>query len=251
MVCRWSVALAGKFGIVRFIFLGHIVDDREQHPGDGDNGFLVATTLFECMDKTDDPQKRNPEMITILRAEYEEKNARLASQNERISHLENQIDLLLEALRLARHKRFGASSEQSDDSVMEQLSFLFDEAEVYQAAEEEQATVVAEHKRHKKHEYALNHIPDDIPTERVEHRPEDAQLICPRCGEIMTEIGKEVVRTLKIVSAQTIVKEDIYYTYACRNCEKNDIETPVVQAPRERSIIPGGFVTPRRPLLIS
>ena len=134
---------------------------------------------------------------------------------------------------------------------MEQLSFLFDEAEVYQAAEEEQATVVAEHKRHKKREYALNHIPDDIPTERVEHRPEGAQLICPRCGEIMTEIGKEVVRTLKIVSAQTIVKEDIYYTYACRNCEKNDIETPVVQAPRERSIIPGGFATPQRPLLIS
>lgn len=184
------------------------------------------------MDKTDNPQKRNPEIITISRAEYEEKNARLASQNERISHLENQIDLLLEALRLARHKRFGASSEQSDDSVMEQLSFLFDEAEVYQAAEEEQATVVAEHKRHKKREYALNHIPDDIPTERVEHRPEGAQLICPRCGEIMTEIGKEVVRTLKIVPAQTIVKEDIYYTYACRNCEKNDIETPVVQAPR-------------------
>ena len=115
---------------------------------------------------------------------------------------------------------------------MEQLSFLFDEAEVYQAAEEEQATVVAEHKRHKKREYALNHIPDDIPTERVEHRPEGAQLICPRCGEIMTEIGKEVVRTLKIVPAQTIVKEDIYCTYVCRNCEKNDIETPVVQAPR-------------------
>lgn len=44
-------------------------------------------------------------------------------------------------------ERFGASSEQSDGSVMEQLSFLFDEAEVYQAAEEKQATVVAEHKR--------------------------------------------------------------------------------------------------------
>lgn len=79
---------------------------------------------------------------------------------------------------------------------------------------------------------------------RLYKRLEGAQLICPRCGEIMTEIGKEVVRTLKIVPAQTIVKEDIYYTYACRNCEKNDIETPVVQTPREKSIILGGFVTP-------
>ena len=79
---------------------------------------------------------------------------------------------------------------------------------------------------------------------RLYKRLEGAQLICPRCGETMSEIGKEVVRTLKIVPAQTIVKEDIYYTYACRNCEKNDIETPVVQAPREKNIIPGGFATP-------
>lgn len=46
-VCRRSVALAVKFGIVRFIFLEHIVDDREQHSGNGNNGFLVSSALFE------------------------------------------------------------------------------------------------------------------------------------------------------------------------------------------------------------
>ena len=65
----------------------------------------------------------------------------------------------MEALRLARHKRFGASSEKSEDTLTEQLSFLFNEAEVFSAAEkdaEENVTAVAAHKRHKKHEYTLD-----------------------------------------------------------------------------------------------
>lgn len=83
------------------------------------------------MNKTDNSQLSNTEMVTISRAEYEEKNARLAAQNERISRLENQVEVLMEALRLARHKQFGASSEKSEEPLMEQLSFLFNEAEVF------------------------------------------------------------------------------------------------------------------------
>ena len=48
----------------------------------------------------------------------------------KISELESRVDLLMEALRLTRHKQFGASSEKSEDPLMEQLSFLFNEAEV-------------------------------------------------------------------------------------------------------------------------
>ena len=130
---------------------------------------------------------------------------------------------------------------------MEQLSFLFNEAEVFSAAEMKEAesvTVVAAHKRHKKHEYALDNIPEGVATKQVEHRLEGKDLECPQCGDTMSEIGKEVVRTLEIIPAQTIVREDIYYTYACQTCNKEDIETPVVKAPREKNIVPGSFATP-------
>ena len=199
------------------------------------------------MKKTDNLQTSNAEMVTISRAEYEEKNARLASQDERISRLENQVEVLTEALRLARHKQFGASSEKSEDTLTEQLSFLFNEAEVFSAAEKEESdsvTVVAAHKRHKKHEYTLDSIPEGMPTKQVEHRLEGEDLVCPQCGDTMTEIGKEVVRTLEIIPAQMVVKEDIYYTYACQNCNDKNIETLVVKAPREKNIIPGSFATP-------
>jgi len=195
------------------------------------------------MKKTEISETSNGEMVTISRAEYEEFQA----QRKKISELESRVDVLMEAPRLTRHKQFGVSSEKSEDTLMEQLSFLFNEAEVFSAAEKEDTenvTVVAAHKRHKKHEYTLDNIPEGIETKQVEHRLEGEDLICPQCGDTMTEIGKEVVRTLEIIPAQMVVREDVYYTYACQNCNKEDIETPVVKAPREKNIIPGSFATP-------
>ncbi len=60
----------------------------------------------------------------------------------------------------------------------------------------------------------------------------------------MTEIGTEVVRTLEIIPAKTVVKEHIYHTYACRKCSKEGNETPVVKVPREKNIIPGSHLVP-------
>ena len=205
------------------------------------------------MNKTDMHQTSNAEMVTISRAEYEEflgQKQQLLTQNERLAKMEQQIEVLMEALRLARHKQFGASSEKSEDTLTEQLSFLFNEAEVFSAAEKEEAenvTVVAAHKRHKKQEYTLDNIPEGIPVEQTEHRLEGENLVCPHCGDTMTEIGKEVVRTLEIIPAQAVVHEDIYYTYACKNCSENSdegCETPIVKAPRKKNIIPGSFATP-------
>ena len=70
------------------------------------------------MKKTEISQTSNAEMVTISRAEYE----KLQAQSKRVSELESRVDVLMEALRLARHKQFGASSEKSEETLMEQLS---------------------------------------------------------------------------------------------------------------------------------
>ena len=103
---------------------------------------------------------------------------------------------------------------------------------------------VAAHKRRKKNEYTLDHLPENVPVEVVEHRLPEEERICPECGSAMTEIGKEVRRRLKLEPPKAVVVEDRYYTYACRKCEKEDIETPVVKAAREPNFIPGSFATP-------
>ena len=184
------------------------------------------------------PQEHAADMVS--REEYEQ----LKSRN---AELEQQVNALTEALRLAQHKRFGASSEKTVDDGSQQLSFLFNEAEVisdHEAAQDKQETLVAAHKRHKKYEYTLDNLPEGVATEVIEHRVPQKELECPICGETMQEIGKEVVRKLKIIPAQVVVVEHRYYAYACRNCDLNDIETPVTTTEREKSVIRGSFATP-------
>ena len=183
------------------------------------------------------PEEHAADMVS--REEYEQ----LKSRN---AELEQQVNALTEALRLAQHKRFGASSEKTVDDGSQQLSFLFNEAEAiadHEAAQDKQETLVAAHKRHKKHEYTLDNLPEGVATEVIEHRVPQKELECPICGETMQEIGKEVVRKLKIIPAQVVVVEHRYYAYACRNCDQNDIETPVTTTEREKSVIRGSFAT--------
>ena len=193
--------------------------------------------------KTKITETRNAETVTIPRVEYEQFQTQIA----RISSLEKQIELLTEAFRLSRQKRFGASSERTSENAMEQLSLLFNEAEVYAdqvTKEDDGNVVVAAHKRRKKHEYTLDRLPENVPVEVVEHRLPEEELVCPECGSTMTEIGKEVRRRLKLEPPKAVVVEDRYYTYACQKCEKEDIKTPVVKAAREPNFIPGSFATP-------
>lgn len=172
--------------------------------------------------------------MTISRAEYE--------------NMQAQIRWLMEQLRLSRQKRFGASSEQTAEDGMEQFSFLFNEAEVYADQEVKEtaddSVVVGAHKRRKKHEYTLDKLPENIPVEVVEHRLSEAELVCPACGNTMTEIGVDVRRRIKIVPAQVSVVEDRYYTYACQTCNEENIETPVAKADWEPNFIPGSFAAP-------
>ena len=64
---------------------------------------------------------------------------------------------------------------------------------------------------------------------------------------ILFVLSKEVVRTLEIIPTQTVVREDIYYTYACKNCSETvdeGCENPITKAPLKKNIIPVSFVSP-------
>ena len=175
---------------------------------------------------------RTTEMVTISRAEYEE----LKAQNQ----------WLMEQLRLARKKQFGASSEKASEDVMEQLSLLFDEAEVYASEEQTEepapAVEVRSHTR-KKSGSVKDVVPKDIPVQVVEHGLPEEDLACPQCGSQMAVIGKEIRESLVFKPAEAYLRQDVYYTYACQRCNKEDISTPVVKTPKEPSIIPGSYAS--------
>ena len=180
------------------------------------------------------------EMVTISRAEYE----RFQAQGERISALEKQVEQLMEAIRLSRKKQFGASSEKLGEDAYEQLSLLFNEAEAYlPASEKNETTTVSAHTRQKRFSRLEEVLPEDVPVEVVEHRMSAEELECPSCGDEMVEIGKEVRRSLVMIPAQVKIREDWYYTYACKRCKEENIETPVVKTEKDAPVISGSYAS--------
>ena len=82
---------------------------------------------------------------------------------------------------------------------MDQLGLTFNELEAYafgtKSATPEQITVKA-HARKRQSGNVLEVVPEGTPTEVVEHRLPEEDLVCEVCGIQMVEIGKEVHRTL-------------------------------------------------------
>ena len=180
------------------------------------------------------------EMVTISRAEYE----RFQAQGERISALEKQVEQLMEAIRLSRKKQFGPSSEKLSEDAYEQLSLLFNEAEAYLSApEKKETTTVSAHTRQKRSSRLEEVLPEGVPVEVVEHRMSGEELECPSCGDEMVEIGKEVRRSLVMIPAQVKIREDWYYTYACKRCKEENIETPVVKTEKSAPVISGSYAS--------
>ena len=177
------------------------------------------------------------ETMTISRAEYESQQAQLAE-------LKLQNQWLLEQLGLAKKRQFGSSSEKMQEGLMEQLSLTHNEAEacVYGTVSATPEQIRAKEHERKRSRNIEDVIPEGLPVETIEHRTEDTH--CPVCGEKMVEIGKEVHKSLKITPPQFTVVEDVYYTYACKACEKETDEAVIVKTPKDPTVLPGSFASP-------
>ena len=211
------------------------------------------------------------EMVTISCAEYErlqQENAQLEAKSAKleeaharleakfaareqeqaqvITSLTLQNEWLLEQLKLSKKKLFGRSSEQAEQMVMEQLSFTYNEAEAYVSgtkAAAEKPVAVKAHERKRQSGNVLDVVPEGTRTEVVEHRLPENELTCSACGSELVEIGKEVRRTLQMKPAEFWIREDVYYTYACKNCEQGTGEADIVKAAKEPALLPGSFAS--------
>lgn len=173
------------------------------------------------------------ETVTIPRAEYDE----LLKEN---ADLQQRIDFLMVQMRLARHKRFGSSSEKSE---YDQLS-LFDEAEVYadEKALELQVSEVKAHRR-KKAAQSIEKLPENLPVEIIEHTLPEKEQVCQECGNPLHVIGRNVRETLKLIPAKAVIERHIQYVYGCRDCEKNACSVPVIKAKADTPLIKGSIAS--------
>ena len=176
-----------------------------------------------------------------------EKDLVIAQKNTLIAEQESQLAWFFEQLKLSKHKTFSFSSEKAENLFGEQMSLFFNEAEhtadpsVSEIPFEPDTKEVAAYKRKARTGTVRDILPDNVPVEVVEHRPEST--VCPECGAEMVEIGKETKQTLVIIPAQVKIREDRYYTFACKECEKDTEKTIIVKTAKEPSLIPGSFAS--------
>ena len=180
------------------------------------------------------------EMVTISKTEYERLNAQVAT-------LQQEVSWLTEQIRLARKQRFGPSSEKSNpNDGMVQLSYLFNEPECMareNAPEPDMEEVAVKAHARKARRAVQEKLPEDIEVEVLEKTLCEEERVCPQCLGQMNDIGKDVSRRLKIIPARFVVEETHVHKYACKHCQEQDITTPVKAARTEPPVIKGSIAT--------
>ncbi|MCS0463804.1 IS66 family transposase, partial [Rhizobium favelukesii] len=85
-------------------------------------------------------------------------------------------------------------------------------------------------------------LPADLPRQRVEYDLADDQKVCPCCSHQMHRMGELVTEQLHIEVKATVL-QNVRAKYACRNCDRTGINTPVVIAPMPKQPLPGSIAT--------
>ena len=118
---------------------------------------------------------------------------------------------------------------------------MFDETEAWLSRRRAKETEVTAHTRRSSRPEEV--LPDNVPVEVVEHRIPEKEPDCPVCGTAKMEIGRDVRRTLVMIPAQVMIRENIYFTYACPKCKEEGTETPIRKAERLPALIPGSYAS--------
>ena len=183
----------------------------------------------------------SPEQAEQIIREHRQFKAQVQEDACHTALLEAQIALLLQQIRLLRHRRFGTSSEKSDPA---QEAIAFNEAEVSADpdAPEPETVVVVRRKKNKGGQRRLDLCALD--TEEITYDLPVEEQVCPQCSGALHQMGEEIREELKLVPAHLVRVLHIRAKYACRHCQKEEERTPILTAPMPAVAFPGSLASP-------
>lgn len=130
---------------------------------------------------------------------------------------DNQINSLMEFIKINRHRQFGNKSEKISP---DQLS-IFNEAELPKRPDNiiksDEEIHVASYKRTKSP--GRKPLPENLPREQRIYDLTEEEKICP-CGKTLIHITDETCEQLDIVPAKVYVIQHVKKKYACKHCEE-------------------------------
>lgn len=160
-------------------------------------------------------------------------------QKEKLE-LEIKLKWFQEQYNLQQKRRFGRSSEKTP--IDGQIS-IFNEAESEEKPEAPEPVLEKIVYERKKKVGNRKDLLENLPVETIEYQISDQELDCDNCGEKLHEMSKEIRRELKIIPPKVSIVEHVRFIYACRNCEKNNINTNIKTASMPKPALPGSIAS--------
>ncbi|MBS3937225.1 MAG: IS66 family transposase [Peptococcaceae bacterium] len=167
------------------------------------------------------------EKLEIKCALLEQQNAELTAK----------LTWFEEQFRLSQQQRFGRSREVTSEQTQ-----LFNEAEAEARPSLPEPTIEEINYKRRKAQGKREAQLKDLPEETIEYHLPPEEQVCA-CGGPLHEMSTEVRQELKIVPPQVSVVKHVRHTYACRRCEREELNTFVITAPMPSPLLPGSLAS--------
>src|SRR5690625_4186592 len=160
----------------------------------------------------------------------------------RNEELEAKLKWYEEQFRLLQKQKYGASSEKTNE---DQMSLpLFNEAEDTADPKVEEPALDTITYSRKKNRKTREELMENLPVETIQYELSPEEQVCSCCGNEAHKMSEEVRKELQVIPAQVKVVKHIRHVYACRRCEREGIETPIVTAKMPSPVFPKSYASP-------
>lgn len=156
--------------------------------------------------------------------------------------LQAKVTWLEEQFRLMAQRKFGTSSEKAPEGqVVWNLFNEMEECAAPQVEETEKEPNTAASQKNRKPRTSLD---QNLPVTVVSYSLPEEERACSSCGKQTHVMTVETRREITIIPATVEVTEHRREIYACRTCEREGIETPIIKAPAPNPVLPKSMASP-------
>lgn len=180
-------------------------------------------------------------MVQLQDTTYQEIQKLQQAQAEKILLLEAEVQWYKEQLGLAKKRLYGPTSEASP---VGQVQMLFNEAEACASpAVPEPDIETLTYTRRKTTGKREGQIAG-LPCEEIDYTLPEEEQVCPECAGPLHKMGADTRQEIKIIPAQVILVKHHRGKYACRHCNRSEIQTPILTASAPKSAFPNSLASP-------
>jgi transposase len=186
--------------------------------------------------------EKTKSLIAEMEKKLDKKDEELKSKNDEINNLKNELAYLKAQLANRNKKIFSSSSEKVDPN---QLS-LFNEAEKESNSNINEPIIeeVCYTRKKSSNNTGKKDNLEGLEKVIIEHKLSEEEAICKECGSPLEIIGvNSTKQVLKFVPARLYVEEHITYSYACRKCEADNINSNITTTKAPKNLINKGMAS--------